>query len=84
MDLERHYRVFFLSVALAFFCLLVIGIGLRMLLQRFISNIVSKAAHKQLLMDHESMQKGLPLKALNTSPSTSNKTLITAMTATRI
>ena len=34
----------------------------------FVRDLVGRAAHKQLLLDHEGIRKGLPLRALNTSP----------------
>ena len=54
-------------------------VGLRIMLQRIVKDLVGRAAHKQLLLDHEAMRKGLPLRALNTSPASSKKKLITAM-----
>ena len=79
MDFEVRNRALFLTLSLSLLCILVVIVGLRIMLQRIVKDLVGRAAHKQLLLDHEAMRKGLPLRALNTSPASSKKKLITAM-----
>ena len=76
---ENEWKVLIIVLTLGLLCLVVIGVGLRLVVLNAIDRIVYQASHQQLLLDAESMRNGQPLRPLRGDPSSVNRKLLAAL-----
>ncbi len=76
---ENEWKLLVVVLIFGFLCLIAVALALRLVVFNAIDNIISRASHRQLLLDAENMRLGLPLRAIRGDPSSANRKLLAAL-----
>ena len=77
--MSEEYRPFILALVAVMMVVVVLAIVAHFLIRRAVRDLIARSAAKQLQMDLHSFKTGAPLKQLNASPTTTNRTLFKAI-----
>ena len=75
---ENEWKLLIVVLIFGLLCIIAIGLALRLVIFNAIDNIISRASHRQLLLDHENMRQEASPRHRG-DPSSANRKLLAAL-----